>query len=145
MNIQIGLFYTPFPPRAISLGFCLLGKISWQAFSIAALFDFMILTTPSISLQCCRKIMYVSLVIGKWKYALTLGVGSLEVSDFEVSYEYCILRTATCPISIEPEQFYVKLKEPQVKDRVKLLNEKYKGVKLMVSINRLDYIKGILL
>jgi trehalose 6-phosphate synthase len=79
----------------------------------------------------------------KWKYALTLGARGLEVSDFEVSYECRTIRTATCPIGIEPEEFHAKLKEPKVQDRAKLLNEKYKDVKLMVSVDRLDYIKGI--
>jgi trehalose 6-phosphate synthase len=94
-------------------------------------------------LQCCRKIMYVSLVVGKWKYSLMLRARGLEVSDSEVSYEGRTIRTSTSPIGIDPEEFHARLKEPKVQDRAKLLNEKYKDVKLMVSIDHLDYIKGI--
>lgn len=80
-----------------------------------------------------------------WKcnYALTLGARALEVSDFEVSYEHRTIKTTTCPIGIEPAEFHARLKEPKVQDRAKMLNEKYKDVKLMVSVDRLDYIKGI--
>ncbi|KAH8585947.1 glycosyl transferase, partial [Bisporella sp. PMI_857] len=76
-------------------------------------------------LQCCRKIM------------------ALEVSDSEVSYEGHTIRTSNSPIGIDPEEFRARLKEPKVQDRAKLLNEKYKDVNLVVSIDRLDYIKGI--
>jgi len=76
-------------------------------------------------LQCCRKIM------------------GLEVSDSEVSYDGRIIRTSTSPIGIDPEEFHARLKEPKVQERAKLLNEKYKDMQLIVSIDRLDYIKGI--
>jgi trehalose 6-phosphate synthase len=72
-----------------------------------------------------------------------LGARGLKVSDFEVSYECRTVMTATCPIGIEPDEFHAKLKEPKVQSRTNVINEKYKHVKLIVSVDRLDYIKGI--
>jgi trehalose 6-phosphate synthase len=46
-------------------------------------------------------------------------------------------------IGIEPQEFTRILEEPAVQSRCEDLKEKYKGVQLMVSVDRLDYIKGI--
>jgi trehalose 6-phosphate synthase len=71
------------------------------------------------------------------------GCWEIEIfADVEISYEGRTIRKSTSPIGIDPE-FHARLKEPKVQDRAKLLNEKYKDVKLTVSIDRLDYIKRI--
>jgi len=47
------------------------------------------------------------------------------------------------PASIAPEKFESCLQEPEVQDRIAELEREYRGVKLILSIDRLDYIKGI--
>lgn len=49
----------------------------------------------------------------------------------------------TFPIGIEPGQFYEALKKPTVQKRIKALEQRFEGVKLIVGVDRLDYIKGV--
>jgi trehalose-6-phosphate synthase len=59
--------------------------------------------------------------------------------DFEGRYAH----VGTFPIGIDPEKFAEGLKEPSVIERIRSLREKFKGVKLIVGVDRLDYIKGV--
>jgi trehalose-6-phosphate synthase len=74
---------------------------------------------------------------------LTFGARDLRVSECEVTYEDRVVRAITCPIGIEPGEFHARLKEPEVQNRMEKFNEKYRGVQLVISVDRLDYIKGI--
>lgn len=47
------------------------------------------------------------------------------------------------PIGIDPEKFVEGLKQPQVQGRIAALSRKFEGVKLIVGVDRLDYIKGV--
>lgn len=47
------------------------------------------------------------------------------------------------PIGIDPAKFTEGLKAPKVQSRISSLDSKFHGIKLMVSVDRLDYIKGI--
>lgn len=47
------------------------------------------------------------------------------------------------PIGIDPEKFVEGLKKPKVQERIAVLNRKFEGVKLIVGVDRLDYIKGV--
>ncbi|KAM5364888.1 hypothetical protein ACJZ2D_011295 [Fusarium nematophilum] len=47
------------------------------------------------------------------------------------------------PIGIDPEKFVEGLKRPKVQERIAALNRKFEGVKLVVGVDRLDYIKGV--
>ena len=47
------------------------------------------------------------------------------------------------PIGIDPEKFVEALKKPSVQDRIGVLKRKFEGVKLIVGVDRLDYIKGV--
>lgn len=47
------------------------------------------------------------------------------------------------PIGIDPEKFTEGIKTPKVQNRISSLENRFHGVKLMVSVDRLDYIKGI--
>ncbi len=47
------------------------------------------------------------------------------------------------PIGIDPEKFTEGLKKPQVQERIAALKRKFEGVKLIVGVDRLDYIKGV--
>lgn len=50
---------------------------------------------------------------------------------------------AAFPIGIDPEKFIDEMKKPSVQDRIKVLERKFEGVKLIVGVDRLDYIKGV--
>ena len=67
----------------------------------------------------------------------------MEVSDSEIKCDDRTIRVITCPIGIDPVEFHTRLKLPEVRDRIKTLNQRYQDVKLIVSVDRLDYIKGI--
>lgn len=47
------------------------------------------------------------------------------------------------PIGIDPDKFTEGLKSTKVQSRIANLENKFQGMKLMVSVDRLDYIKGI--
>ena len=47
------------------------------------------------------------------------------------------------PIGIDPEKFEEGLKKPKVQERIATLERKFQGVKLIVGVDRLDYIKGV--
>lgn len=47
------------------------------------------------------------------------------------------------PIGIDPDKFAEGLKSPKIQNRIASLESKFRGTKLMVSVDRLDYIKGI--
>lgn len=47
------------------------------------------------------------------------------------------------PIGIDPGKFAEGLKSPKIQNRIASLESKFRGTKLMVSVDRLDYIKGI--
>lgn len=59
--------------------------------------------------------------------------------DFEGRYAH----VGTFPIGIDPEKFAEGLQEQSVINRIQTLREKFKGVKLIVGVDRLDYIKGV--
>ncbi|KAJ1307548.1 hypothetical protein OPQ81_001645 [Rhizoctonia solani] len=59
--------------------------------------------------------------------------------EFEGRYS----QVGTFPIGIDPDQFVNNLAKPGVKERVAALEQRFKGVKIIVGVDRLDYIKGV--
>ncbi|GAA5918668.1 hypothetical protein JCM6882_004181 [Rhodosporidiobolus microsporus] len=49
----------------------------------------------------------------------------------------------TFPIGIEPSQFHEALEKQEVQQRIATLERRFEGVKLIVGVDRLDYIKGV--
>ncbi|KAB8227077.1 glycosyltransferase family 20 protein [Aspergillus alliaceus] len=60
-----------------------------------------------------------------------------------VKYEGRTINVGAFPIGIDPDKFTEGLKSPKVQNRIASLENKFQGTKLMVSVDRLDYIKGI--
>ncbi|DAA76524.1 alpha,alpha-trehalose-phosphate synthase [Trichophyton mentagrophytes] len=54
-----------------------------------------------------------------------------------------IVTVGAFPIGIDPEKFTEGLKREKVQKRIAALQQKFQGVKLMVGVDRLDYIKGV--
>jgi trehalose 6-phosphate synthase len=47
------------------------------------------------------------------------------------------------PIGIDPDRFTEGLRKEKVQKRIAQLEQKFQGVKLMVGVDRLDYVKGV--
>jgi trehalose 6-phosphate synthase len=60
-------------------------------------------------------------------------------AEFEGRY----VHVGTYPIGIEPNQFRDGLERESVQARIKTLERRFEGVKVVVGVDRLDYIKGI--
>lgn len=60
-----------------------------------------------------------------------------------LEFEGRLVHVGTFPIGIDPEKFIRGLEEPTILDRISRLKEKFKGLKLIVGVDRLDYIKGV--
>jgi trehalose-6-phosphate synthase len=74
-----------------------------------------------------------------------------------VEFEDHMVYVGTFPIGIDPEKFdqvcaclgfcfsscFKGLEEPAIVERINRLKEKFKDVKVLVGVDRLDYIKGV--
>ncbi|KAK9366476.1 glycosyl transferase [Lipomyces kononenkoae] len=60
-----------------------------------------------------------------------------------VEYHNKTVTVGTFPIGIDPDKFTEALKTEKVQKRIAQLEAKFEGVKLIVGVDRLDYIKGV--
>jgi len=60
-----------------------------------------------------------------------------------VDFEGRKVQVGTFPIGIDPEKFLTGLQDEGIMRRISTLREKFKGVKMLVGVDRLDYIKGV--
>ncbi|KAI9842220.1 MAG: Trehalose-6-P synthase/phosphatase complex synthase subunit [Thelocarpon superellum] len=60
-----------------------------------------------------------------------------------VEFQGKVVTVGAFPIGIDPDNFTEGLKKPKVQERIASLERKFQGVKLMVGVDRLDYIKGV--
>ncbi|GMG22840.1 unnamed protein product [Aspergillus oryzae] len=60
-----------------------------------------------------------------------------------IEFQGKIIACGAFPIGIDPEKFQEGLKKEKVQKRIAQLEQKFQGVKLMVGVDRLDYIKGV--
>mmetsp|Transcript_54287 Transcript_54287/g.151065 ORF Transcript_54287/g.151065 Transcript_54287/m.151065 type:complete len:929 (-) Transcript_54287:102-2888(-) len=71
---------------------------------------------------------------------------SLEISQHTVDATTlggCVVTCATVPIGISPDEFAEALESEEVKHKVEQLREQYGGRRVILGIDRLDYMKGI--
>ncbi|EJU04984.1 alpha-trehalose-phosphate synthase t [Dacryopinax primogenitus] len=124
-NIKIGFFlHTPFPSseiyrilpvrREILLGVLHCDLIGFHTYDYARHF-----------LSSCTRILGLA--------TMPNGV------EFEGRYAH----VGTFPIGIDPDQFIDNLEKPAVRARISELEQRFKGVKVIVGVDRLDYIKGM--
>eukprot|EP00026_Physarum_polycephalum_P003662 Phypoly_transcript_03675.p1 GENE.Phypoly_transcript_03675~~Phypoly_transcript_03675.p1 ORF type:complete len:768 (+),score=94.00 Phypoly_transcript_03675:155-2305(+) len=74
--------------------------------------------------------------------ACTRVVG-LETAPNGVYYQERFIPTGVFPVGIDPDKFDQLLTTPKVQARIAELQEKFKGKKILVGVDRLDYIKGM--
>lgn len=60
-----------------------------------------------------------------------------------VEFEGRLAHVGTFPIGIDPNSFLDNLEKESVKNRITELEQRFKGVKVIVGVDRLDYIKGV--
>jgi trehalose 6-phosphate synthase len=124
-NVKIGFFlHTPFPSSEIYrilpvrnevlLGILHCDLIGFHTYDYARHF-----------LSSCSRILN-----------LTTTPNGVEFNGRSVS-------VGAYPIGIDPQKFLQGLQKESVKKRIATLEEKFKGVKLIVGVDRLDYIKGV--
>ena len=77
---------------------------------------------------------------GGW---LTSTQSDLPTTSRNVTFQDRIVNIGTFPIGIQPERFIKTLAETKVRERIAALEREFKGRKVMVGVDRLDYIKGL--
>jgi len=124
-DVKIGFFlHTPFPSseiyrilpvrREILLGVLYCDLIGFHTYDYARHF-----------LSSCTRIL------------------NLPTMPNGVEFEGRLAHVGTFPIGIEPSSFIDNLKKQSVQDRIQQLEQRFNGVKVIVGVDRLDYIKGV--
>ncbi|KAF7978810.1 hypothetical protein HWV62_44583 [Athelia sp. TMB] len=124
-GIKIGFFlHTPFPSseiyrilpvrREILLGILYCDLIGFHTYDYARHF-----------LSSCTRIL------------------GLPTMPNGVEFEGRLAHVGTFPIGIEPASFIDNLKKESVVQRIQQLEQRFNGVKVIVGVDRLDYIKGV--
>lgn len=67
----------------------------------------------------------------------------LPITPNCVQFNGATVEIGVFPVGIDPGKFHDKLEDPKLQDRVSSLREKFKGLKVLVGIDRLDYSKGL--
>ena len=67
----------------------------------------------------------------------------VERSPSDLHYEGRHLIVHSFPIGIDPAEFKQKLESEATRKEIKILEEEFKGKKVLIGVDRLDYIKGI--
>lgn len=68
---------------------------------------------------------------------------NLTTTPNGVEFNGRVVSVGAFPIGIDPHKFHQGLLKDNVKKRIAALEDKFKGVKLIVGVDRLDYIKGV--
>ncbi|KAJ7903636.1 glycosyltransferase family 20 protein [Mycena olivaceomarginata] len=124
-GVKIGFFlHTPFPSseiyrilpvrREILLGILYCDLIGFHTYDYARHF-----------LSSCTRIL------------------ALPTMPNGVEFEGRLAHVGTFPIGIEPASFIDNLKREPVQQRIRQLESRFSGVKVIVGVDRLDYIKGV--
>lgn len=144
-NVKIGFFlHTPFPSseiyrilpvrEALLLGVLHCDLIGFHTYDYARHF-----------LSSCSRILCVSFPLEHYisPPSLTVAASSTPTTPNGVDFNGKFVTVGAFPIGIDPEKFVEGLKKPSVRARIAALTRKFEGVKLIVGVDRLDYIKGV--
>ena len=67
----------------------------------------------------------------------------LETEPNGIDFEGRFAQVGTFPIGIDPYAFVEAVKKPHVRERTRSLEAKFEGKKVIIGVDRLDYIKGL--
>ncbi|KAL2801686.1 glycosyl transferase [Aspergillus granulosus] len=125
INFKIGFFlHTPFP--------------SYEVFRILPMKK-KILT----ALLHCNLIGFHTESYAKHFVDTCCQILKLFTSSSHVQFHSSNVAVGVFPIGIEPERFAQTIQKSGVQERIRALSRRYQGAKLIVSVDRLDYIKGV--
>ncbi|KAH9003039.1 glycosyltransferase family 20 protein, partial [Lactarius hatsudake] len=68
---------------------------------------------------------------------------SLPTMPNGVEFEGRLAHVGTFPIGIDPSSFIENLEKESVRKRIAALEQRFNGVKVIVGVDRLDYVKGV--
>lgn len=74
---------------------------------------------------------------------LTFAHRSLPTTSRSVTYDNKTVNVGAFPIGIQPERFTRTLQDVKVQERIAALEHEFKGIQVMVGVDRLDYVKGV--
>lgn len=66
-----------------------------------------------------------------------------QAQDSTVLFKDRLVKTACFTVGIDPQKFDETISKPEVGKRIDELTEHYKGKKVVLGVDRLDYIKGL--
>jgi Trehalose-6-phosphate synthase len=61
----------------------------------------------------------------------------------QIQYKNRLVCTDKFIVGIDPQKFTDTIRKPEVQERIRTLKERYKGMKVIVGVDRLDHIKGL--
>jgi trehalose-6-phosphate synthase len=71
-------------------------------------------------------------------------ISNINLKKFSgVDFEGRLVHVGTFPIGIEPEKFTKGLQIDRIQARIARLQQRFSGVKVLIGVDRLDYIKGV--
>ena len=76
-------------------------------------------------------------------FLLTSTRRGVERSPSDLHYQGRKLLVSSFPIGIEPGEFSDRLESEAVHKQIAILQEQFTGMKIMIGVDRLDYIKGL--
>ncbi|KAL4766983.1 alpha, alpha-trehalose-phosphate synthase 2 [Aspergillus nidulans var. acristatus] len=125
MKIKIGFFlHTPFP--------------SCKVFRILPIKKKILTVLLHCNLVGFHTKSYASHFLSSCSQILKLYTRSSHVQFHSLN-----VTVGVFPIGIEPERFSETIQKSSVQERIWVLSRRYKDAKLIVSVDRLDYIKGV--
>lgn len=124
-DASIGFFlHTPFPSSEVYRVLPVRNKVL-QGVLAADLIGFHTYDYARHFLSCCTRIL------------------GLEASPKGVQYKNHFANVGIFPIGIDPNVFLESLARPYVQARTEELREKWEGKRVLLGVDRLDYIKGV--
>lgn len=124
-DVTIGFFlHTPFPSSEVYRILPVRNKVL-QGVLAADLIGFHTYDYASHFLSVCTRIL------------------GLESSAKGVKFKDHFAFVGIFPIGIDPNAFLNALQSPSVKERISQLENKFRGKKVVLGVDRLDYIKGV--
>jgi len=142
-NVKIAFFlHTPFPSseiyrilpvrEALLLGVLDCDLIGFHTYDYARHF-----------LSSCSRILSVFPRTRFLRSQANMDNSSTQTTPNGVDHNGRFVTVGAFPIGIDPEKFVEGLQKPSVQNRIAALKRKFEGVKLIVGVDRLDYIKGV--
>lgn len=91
----------------------------------------------------CVGLLYVHFSWGTGLVGADMDRGAQTGVPGKIQYKDRLIEAGTFIVGIDPQKFNDALAKPEVQKRTKQLEERYRGVQVIIGVDRLDYIKGL--